>query len=122
MLQCRQSRNALKGSLNSSQIVAGLVASELVLAKVEVHIITDDVEAHGFLTGQGWERASFARSSSFLMSMQQLKAGNAGTNYVETLRVQIHANCRIRRTYFSDRLYSEDELPPEFKLFLPAQK
>ena len=44
-----------------------------------------------------------------------------GTNYIETLRVQIHANCRIRRIYFSDRLYSEDELPPEFKLFLPIQ-
>jgi hypothetical protein len=46
----------------------------------------------------------------------------AGTNYVETLRVQVHANCRIRRIYFSDRLYSEEELPPEFKLFLPIQK
>jgi len=23
-----------------------------------------------------------------------------GTNYIETLRVQIHANCRIRRIYF----------------------
>ena len=34
---------------------------------------------------------------------------------------QIHANCRIRRVYFSDRLYSEDELPPEFKLYLPVQ-
>lgn len=45
-----------------------------------------------------------------------------GTNYIETLRIQIHANCRIRRIYFSDRLYSEDELPPEFKLFLPIQK
>lgn len=44
-----------------------------------------------------------------------------GTNYVETLRVQVHANCRIRRVYFSDRLYSEDELPAEFKLFLPIQ-
>jgi len=32
---------------------------------------------------------------------------------------QIHANCRIRRVYFSDRLYSEDELPAEFKLYLP---
>jgi len=28
-----------------------------------------------------------------------------GTNYIETLRVQIHANCRIRRIYFSDRLF-----------------
>ena len=37
------------------------------------------------------------------------------TNYVETLRVQIHANCCIKRVYFSDRLYSEDELPAEFK-------
>lgn len=26
----------------------------------------------------------------------------------------------IRRIYFSDRLYSEEELPPEFKLFLPV--
>lgn len=34
---------------------------------------------------------------------------------------QIHANCRIRRVYFSDRLYSEDELPAEFKLYLPVQ-
>ncbi|KAF6076975.1 cilia and flagella associated protein 20 [Phyllostomus discolor] len=33
----------------------------------------------------------------------------------------IHANCRIRRVYFSDRLYSEDELPAEFKLYLPVQ-
>eukprot|EP00924_Labyrinthula_sp_SR-Ha-C_P015270 snap_masked-scaffold_9-processed-gene-13.80-mRNA-1 protein AED:0.06 eAED:0.06 QI:0/0/0/1/1/1/3/0/201 len=45
-----------------------------------------------------------------------------GTNYIETLRIQIHANCRIRRIYFSDRLYSEEELPPEFKLFLPVNK
>merc|ERR1719385_194968 len=45
-----------------------------------------------------------------------------GTNYTETLRVQIHANCRIRRVYFSDRLYSEDELPAEFKLYLPVQQ
>ena len=33
---------------------------------------------------------------------------------------QIHANCRIRRVYFSDRLYSEKELPAEFKLYLPV--
>ena len=45
-----------------------------------------------------------------------------GTNYVETLRVQVHANCCLRRIYFSDRLYSEEELPPEFKLYLPLQQ
>ncbi len=36
--------------------------------------------------------------------------------------MQIHANCRLRRVYFSDRLYAEEELPPEFKLYLPVQK
>lgn len=44
------------------------------------------------------------------------------TYYTGMCRVQIHANCRIRRIYFSDRLYSEDELPPEFKLFLPINQ
>lgn len=42
-----------------------------------------------------------------------------GTNYVETVRVQIHANCRLRRVYFADRLYSEAELPSEFHVFVP---
>ena len=45
-----------------------------------------------------------------------------GYIFQETLRVQIHANCRIRRVYFSDRLYSEEELPAEFKLYLPVQQ
>jgi hypothetical protein len=39
------------------------------------------------------------------------------TNYIETLRISIHANCRIRRVYFSERLYNEEDLPEEFKLF-----
>lgn len=44
-----------------------------------------------------------------------------GTNYVETCRVTVNANCRLRRIYFSERLYSEEELPAEFKLYLPIQ-
>lgn len=44
-----------------------------------------------------------------------------GTNYVETVRVQIHANCRLRRVYFADRLYSEKELPREFNVFVPRE-
>ncbi|EFA04288.2 cilia- and flagella-associated protein 20 [Tribolium castaneum] len=43
-----------------------------------------------------------------------------GSTYLETTRVQIHANVRIRRIYFSDVLYSDDELPNEYKLFLPT--
>lgn len=45
-----------------------------------------------------------------------------GTNYSETSRVTIHANCRIRRVYFTDRAYTEEELPAEFKLFLPVSR
>lgn len=39
-----------------------------------------------------------------------------GTNYSETLRVIIYANCRIRRLYFCDRLYTDEEVPQEYKL------
>ncbi|KAF9125059.1 hypothetical protein BGW39_007685 [Mortierella sp. 14UC] len=45
-----------------------------------------------------------------------------GTTYVETQRITIHANCRIRRIYFSDRLVPENELPAEFKVYLPVVK
>jgi len=61
---------------------------------------------------EGWNQIQF--------NLSDFTRRAYGTNYIETLRVQIHANCRIRRIYFSDRLYTEDELPPEFKLFLPV--
>jgi len=63
---------------------------------------------------QGWNQIQF--------NLSDFTRRAYGTNYVETLRVQIHANCRIRRIYFSDQLYSEDQIPPEFKLFLPIQR
>ena len=63
---------------------------------------------------EGWNQIQF--------NLSDFTRRAYGTNYIETLRVQIHANCRVRRIYFSDRLYSEEELPPEFKLFLPVQK
>ncbi|KAG0340383.1 Cilia- and flagella-associated protein 20 [Podila humilis] len=45
-----------------------------------------------------------------------------GTTYTETLRITIHANCRLRRVYFSDQIVLESELPAEFKLYLPVIK
>ncbi|KAL0113645.1 hypothetical protein PUN28_012646 [Cardiocondyla obscurior] len=45
-----------------------------------------------------------------------------GTNYIETTRMQVHANCRIRRIYFADRIYSEEEMPEDFKLFFPVHQ
>ena len=55
-----------------------------------------------------------------LMVLTTLKRLGICIDSYNIYRVQIHANCRIRRIYFSDRLYTEDELPPEFKLFLPV--
>ena len=63
---------------------------------------------------EGWNQIQF--------NLSDFTRRAYGTNYIETLRVQIHANCRIRRIYFSDRLYSEQELPHEYKLFLPPQR
>jgi hypothetical protein len=60
---------------------------------------------------EGWNQIQF--------NLSDFTRRAYGTNYVETLRVQIHANVRIRRIYFSDKLYTEDELPAEFKLFVP---
>ena len=59
----------------------------------------------------GWNQISF-NLSDFVKRAY-------GTNYVETVRITINANCRLRRIYFAERVYSEDELPPEFKLYLP---
>uniref|UniRef100_M4FC92 CFA20 domain-containing protein n=1 Tax=Brassica campestris TaxID=3711 RepID=M4FC92_BRACM len=56
------------------------------------------------------------------LNLPDLTSRAYGTNYAETLRVQVHANCRLRRIYFAHRLYSDEELPPEFKLYLSVQK
>lgn len=45
-----------------------------------------------------------------------------GTQFLETLRVQVHANVRLRRIYFADRLYTEEELPQDYKLYLPMER
>uniref|UniRef100_A0A6B2LJY4 CFA20 domain-containing protein n=1 Tax=Arcella intermedia TaxID=1963864 RepID=A0A6B2LJY4_9EUKA len=43
-----------------------------------------------------------------------------GTNYLQTLQVQIHANCRIRRIYFAEKIMTDEELPSAFKLYRPG--
>ena len=39
--------------------------------------------------------------------------------YEETSRIFVHANCRIRRIFFSDQVVPENELPQELKLYTP---
>ncbi|XP_015119840.1 cilia- and flagella-associated protein 20-like [Diachasma alloeum] len=64
--------------------------------------------------GPGWNQVQF--------NLAEFTRRAYGTNYVETTRMQIHANCRLRRVYFSDRLYTDDELPEEYKLQFPSNK
>lgn len=45
-----------------------------------------------------------------------------GTGYMETVRITVHANCRLRNVYFSDRLYMDDEKPAAFKFVAKDEK
>jgi len=63
---------------------------------------------------EGWNQVQ--------LNLAELTRKVYGSGYVETLRVQIHANCRLRRVYFADKVCSEEELPVEFKLYLPKQE
>ena len=45
-----------------------------------------------------------------------------GTNYIETKKVQIHANCRIRRIYFTEFPVNYRRIPPEYKVFAAIEE
>mmetsp|Transcript_15997 Transcript_15997/g.27256 ORF Transcript_15997/g.27256 Transcript_15997/m.27256 type:complete len:152 (+) Transcript_15997:719-1174(+) len=41
-----------------------------------------------------------------------------GTNYIETMCVQIHSNCQLKRVYFAEKeMKNDDELPQDFRLY-----
>ncbi|KAL5570592.1 hypothetical protein UlMin_027167 [Ulmus minor] len=98
------------------QIIAGwanyflwqLKLLEFAVTRVKPYICTMPLRMD-----EGWNQIQF--------NLADFTRRAYGTNYVETLRVQVHTNCRLR-IYFSDHLYSEEELPLEFKLYLPMQK
>ncbi|CAD6227458.1 GSCOCG00001143001-RA-CDS [Cotesia congregata] len=64
--------------------------------------------------GCGWNQIQ--------LNMVELVKIAYGTVYRETTRLQIHANCRIRRIYFSDRLYGEEDLSEEYKISFTKPK
>lgn len=45
-----------------------------------------------------------------------------GTTLEYTISVQIHANCRVRRVYFAERMATEEQLPIEFRLYKRLSK
>jgi hypothetical protein len=42
-----------------------------------------------------------------------------GTSYVETVGIQVNATCRVRRIYFTDTSYDENDLADEYRLVIP---
>ena len=45
-----------------------------------------------------------------------------GTNYVETKRVKINANCRIRRIYYTEFPVNYKKIPPDYKVFAAIEE
>jgi hypothetical protein len=44
-----------------------------------------------------------------------------GSHFSECQRIVLNANCRIARVYFNDVVKQEEEIPPEYKLFMRVQ-
>lgn len=49
--------------------------------------------------------------NSLAINLEDFVSQAFNTKYVETVRVTIHANCRLRRVYFADKVLTEKELP-----------
>jgi hypothetical protein len=51
-----------------------------------------------------------------VLNLTELTKEAFGTEYAETLKVQVNANCRLRRIFFSDMPYTNEQLPEDYKL------
>lgn len=51
------------------------------------------------------------------INLQEFVYKSYGTIYLETIQVSVHANCRLRRVFFAAKLYPDNEIPAEYKLF-----
>lgn len=59
---------------------------------------------------EGWNQIQF--------NLGDFTSRAYNTVYFETLRVQVHATCRIRRIFFSSKLYKDDDLPASYKIWI----
>eukprot|EP00455_Lapot_gusevi_P006905 TRINITY_DN12973_c0_g1_i4.p1 TRINITY_DN12973_c0_g1~~TRINITY_DN12973_c0_g1_i4.p1 ORF type:complete len:188 (-),score=25.41 TRINITY_DN12973_c0_g1_i4:3-566(-) len=55
--------------------------------------------------------------NSIVLDLDSLLRRVFNVRYKHCIRVNIFANCRLRRAFFSDRIYSQKELPPELRIF-----
>ncbi|XP_015375832.1 PREDICTED: cilia- and flagella-associated protein 20-like [Diuraphis noxia] len=50
------------------------------------------------------------------LKLAEITSFSFKTTYVETVRLQVHANCRLRRIYFSNQQYKDDQLPNVYRM------
>lgn len=55
------------------------------------------------------------------INLAQLVERVYATKFVECKRVRVNGNCRLRRIYFCDRNYANNELPLEYQVQEPAK-
>lgn len=63
---------------------------------------------------EGWNQIQFNMSDFCRRAYKK--------QFVEVQKFKINANIRIRRIYFADRILPDDQLPAEYKLFIPLKK
>ncbi|ETL82263.1 hypothetical protein, variant, partial [Phytophthora nicotianae] len=56
------------------------------------------------------------------LDLDELMHSCYNVRYGHAISVQLHATCRVRRIYFAEKMYSEAQLPPEFRLFKRLSK
>jgi len=61
---------------------------------------------------EGWNQLN--------LKLDEITSYSFKTTYVETVRVQVHANCRLRRIYFSNQQYKDDQLPNAYRMHRTA--
>lgn len=100
----------------------------------EVQVLDDKNQLRRFRSSNYQSATRVSNSISFMplalndgwnqivMNLADFTQRAYGTNYMETVRITVHANCRLRNIYFSDRIYTDEEKPAAFKFMLPAKE
>lgn len=100
----------------------------------EVQILDDKNQLHRFRSSNYQSKTSVSNFSTLMplalncgwnqvqLNLADFTRRAYGTNYMETVRITINANCRLRNVYFSDRLYTDEEKPMAFKFTAPQRE
>mmetsp|Transcript_13509 Transcript_13509/g.38391 ORF Transcript_13509/g.38391 Transcript_13509/m.38391 type:complete len:188 (-) Transcript_13509:482-1045(-) len=93
--------------MDDHEAVRRLRASTFQLRTTSHHAVS----AMPLLLDDGW---NFVQ-----LNLADLTKAVYGTTFVETRRVTLHANCRLRHVFFSETKENPSDLPADFQLYVP---